>query len=118
VEATTFDIGEGRVVRITCSVGYACYPFVRSEPELYGWEDMLGLADAALYTAKDAAQRLGRVPEHLGSAPRATCAGDPRRSRSACWRRAPCASSRRTPSWPGPRRLRGRAAACCAQAAI
>ena len=52
VEATTFDIGEGRIVRITCSVGYACYPFVRTEPELYGWEDMLGLADAALYTAK------------------------------------------------------------------
>jgi diguanylate cyclase (GGDEF)-like protein len=52
VEATTFDIGEGRVVRITCSVGYACYPFLRTEPELYGWEDMLGLADAALYTAK------------------------------------------------------------------
>jgi diguanylate cyclase (GGDEF)-like protein len=52
VESTTFDIGEGRIVRITCSVGYACYPFVRSEPELYGWEDMLGLADAALYAAK------------------------------------------------------------------
>ena len=25
---------------------------MRSEPELYGWEDMLGLADAALYAAK------------------------------------------------------------------
>jgi diguanylate cyclase (GGDEF)-like protein len=52
IESTTFDIGEGRVARITCSVGFACYPFVRSEPELYGWEDMLGLADAALYAAK------------------------------------------------------------------
>ena len=52
IESTTFDIGEGRVARITCSVGYACYPFVRSEPEMYGWEDMLGLADAALYAAK------------------------------------------------------------------
>jgi diguanylate cyclase (GGDEF)-like protein len=52
IESTTFDIGEGRVARITCSVGYACYPFVRTEPELYGWEDMLGLADAALYAAK------------------------------------------------------------------
>ncbi|HET9316696.1 MAG TPA: two-component regulator propeller domain-containing protein, partial [Vicinamibacteria bacterium] len=52
IESTTFDIGEGRVARITCSVGYACYPFVRTEPELYAWEDMLGLADAALYAAK------------------------------------------------------------------
>jgi diguanylate cyclase (GGDEF)-like protein len=52
VESTTFDIGEGQVARTTCSVGYACYPFVRSEPDLFGWEDMLGLADAALYAAK------------------------------------------------------------------
>jgi diguanylate cyclase (GGDEF)-like protein len=52
IEATTFEIGEGRVARTTCSVGYACYPFLRSEPELFGWEDMLSLADAALYAAK------------------------------------------------------------------
>jgi diguanylate cyclase (GGDEF)-like protein len=52
IEATTFEIGEGRVARITCSVGYACYPFLRTEPDLYGWEDMLSLADAALYAAK------------------------------------------------------------------
>jgi diguanylate cyclase (GGDEF)-like protein len=52
IEATTFEIGEGQVARTTCSVGYACYPFIRNEPDLYGWEDMLGLADAALYAAK------------------------------------------------------------------
>jgi diguanylate cyclase (GGDEF)-like protein len=52
IEATTFEIGEGQVARTTCSVGYACYPFLRNEPDLYGWEDMLGLADAALYAAK------------------------------------------------------------------
>ncbi|HXU82340.1 MAG TPA: GGDEF domain-containing protein, partial [Polyangia bacterium] len=52
IEATTFEIGEGRVARTTCSVGYACYPFLRAEPELFSWEDMLSLADAALYAAK------------------------------------------------------------------
>jgi diguanylate cyclase (GGDEF)-like protein len=53
IESTTFDIGEGQVARTTCSIGYACYPFVRSEPELFGWEDILGLADSALYVAKE-----------------------------------------------------------------
>jgi diguanylate cyclase (GGDEF)-like protein len=53
IESTTFDIGEGQIARTTCSIGYACYPFVRSEPDLFGWEDILGLADAALYSAKD-----------------------------------------------------------------
>lgn len=52
IENTTFEIGEGRVARTTCSVGYSCYPLVRSEPDLYPWEDVLGLADAALYAAK------------------------------------------------------------------
>jgi diguanylate cyclase (GGDEF)-like protein len=52
VEATTFEVGEGRVARTTCSIGYACYPFVRSEPNLYPWEDVLRLADLALYEAK------------------------------------------------------------------
>lgn len=52
VEAATFEIGEGRVARTTCSIGYACYPFAHGDPELYGWEDILNLADSALYAAK------------------------------------------------------------------
>jgi diguanylate cyclase (GGDEF)-like protein len=52
IDAATFDFGEGRVARTTCSIGYACYPFLHEEPELYTWEDVLGFADAALYAAK------------------------------------------------------------------
>jgi diguanylate cyclase (GGDEF)-like protein len=52
IEATAFEVGNGRVAHTTCSIGYACYPFVRGEPDLYQWEDVLGLADAALYAAK------------------------------------------------------------------
>jgi hypothetical protein len=40
------------VARTTCSIGYSCYPFLHSDPERYPWEDVLGLADAALYAAK------------------------------------------------------------------
>jgi len=52
IEAAIFEMGEGRVARMTCSIGYACYPLVRRDPELYGWEEILNLADAALYAAK------------------------------------------------------------------
>jgi GGDEF domain-containing protein len=41
------------VVRTTCSIGFACYPFVRSEPDLLGWEQVITLADHALYQAKE-----------------------------------------------------------------
>ena len=53
IEATTFEVGGERVARTTCSIGYACYPFVRAEPDLYSWEDVLNLADLALYAAKE-----------------------------------------------------------------
>jgi diguanylate cyclase (GGDEF)-like protein len=52
IEAAAFEIGEGRVARTTCSIGYSCYPLLRTDPELHPWEDVLGLADAALYAAK------------------------------------------------------------------
>jgi diguanylate cyclase (GGDEF)-like protein len=52
IEAAAYEVGEGQITRTSCSVGYACYPFQRDEPDLYSWEDVLGLADAALYSAK------------------------------------------------------------------
>jgi diguanylate cyclase (GGDEF)-like protein len=54
IESTSFEVGDGRLLRTTCSIGYACYPFVREEPELYSWEDVLRFADSALYNAKHA----------------------------------------------------------------
>ncbi len=47
-----FDIGGAHAVRLTCSIGYAPYPFVPTEPRLYGWEDVVELADRALFLAK------------------------------------------------------------------
>ncbi len=40
------------IARTSCSVGFAMYPFVRAVPGLLGWEEVLRLADAALYRAK------------------------------------------------------------------
>ncbi|MGH9464774.1 MAG: diguanylate cyclase, partial [Thermoanaerobaculia bacterium] len=47
-----FDIGVAQAVHLTCSIGFAAYPFVASQPRLYGWEDVVELADRALFLAK------------------------------------------------------------------
>jgi diguanylate cyclase (GGDEF)-like protein len=47
-----FDIGEGRVVRTTCSIGLACYPFFREQLDALSWEQVISVADRALYVAK------------------------------------------------------------------
>jgi diguanylate cyclase (GGDEF)-like protein len=52
VHENVFTASNGYVVRATCSIGFACYPFVRSDPKAYSWEDVLLLADTALYLAK------------------------------------------------------------------
>jgi diguanylate cyclase (GGDEF)-like protein len=40
------------IARTSCSIGLAMYPFVRTAPGLLTWEEVLRLADAALYRAK------------------------------------------------------------------
>jgi diguanylate cyclase (GGDEF)-like protein len=52
VAKQVFEIGEGRVVRTTCSVGYACYPFFREQLDALSWEQVISVADRALYVAK------------------------------------------------------------------
>ncbi len=47
-----FPVGNGQVARITTSIGYASYPFLKDQPELLTWEEVLGVADAAMYEAK------------------------------------------------------------------
>ena len=47
-----FDIGEGRVVRTTCSIGFAAYPFFREQLDALSWEQVVSVADRALYVAK------------------------------------------------------------------
>jgi diguanylate cyclase (GGDEF)-like protein len=42
----------GKTVHATCSIGFACFPFIRSQPDLHSWDNVLHLADTALYVAK------------------------------------------------------------------
>ena len=48
-----FSLGNGQVARITASIGYASYPFIKDRPDLLTWEEVLGVADAAMYEAKE-----------------------------------------------------------------
>jgi diguanylate cyclase (GGDEF)-like protein len=52
VADTVFSLPDGQIVRTTCSIGFACYPFVRSHPDRINWEQLLTLADSALFEAK------------------------------------------------------------------
>jgi diguanylate cyclase (GGDEF)-like protein len=61
-----FEIGEGRVVRATCSLGFAGYPFFREQLDALTWEQAISLADRALYVAK-ASGRNSWVGFHPGA---------------------------------------------------
>jgi diguanylate cyclase (GGDEF)-like protein len=43
--------GELRI-RQTCSVGFACFPFVTAHPRAISWQDVIDIADIALYSVK------------------------------------------------------------------
>lgn len=48
----TFELNEGLTLQKTCSIGYACYPFLREQPLALSWEQVIDTADRALYAAK------------------------------------------------------------------
>jgi len=52
VELSEFDIGNGQKLKVTCSIGFSCYPFYQSSPEAFTWEQVVEVADRCLYAAK------------------------------------------------------------------
>ncbi|MDH3402017.1 MAG: diguanylate cyclase [Acidobacteriota bacterium] len=52
VENHVFLVGGSQVVRTTASIGVACYPFLGGDLEALSWEQVVNVADVALYTAK------------------------------------------------------------------
>jgi len=53
IEAHSFDIGNGKTLMKTCSIGITSYPFVEKKPEAFSWEQTLNIADIALYAVKN-----------------------------------------------------------------
>ncbi len=47
-----FDLGNGRILRKTISVGFSVYPFLQADPQRFSWNHVVDLADRCLYAAK------------------------------------------------------------------
>ena len=47
-----FRLPDGSPLHKTCSIGYACFPFLPSQPRLLTWSQVVELADMGLYIAK------------------------------------------------------------------
>jgi diguanylate cyclase (GGDEF)-like protein len=52
VASRDFRLPDGTTLRKTCSIGYACFPFLPSQPRLLTWSQVVELADMGLYIAK------------------------------------------------------------------
>jgi len=52
VRAVPFDVGNGVEVHKTCSIGWAPYPWLKEDFELLSIDNVIELADKALYLAK------------------------------------------------------------------
>jgi len=61
----------GHVLRCTCSIGWAVFPWFVREPEAVDYSEVLRLADCALYEAKKAGknQAIGMLPTREQSLP-------------------------------------------------
>ncbi len=66
---TPFDAGEGREAKLTCSVGWAPFPWSAREPSSRSHEEVLKVADRALYLAKEAGRNraVGSLPSASGA---------------------------------------------------
>ncbi len=52
IRGHAFELDPGELYRLSVSIGLAEYPLFPEAPELLGWEQMVTLADRALYRAK------------------------------------------------------------------
>jgi diguanylate cyclase (GGDEF)-like protein len=53
VEGHEFHTGD-TIVRLTCSIGFTAFPFLRGDRQRFSWEDVVDIADVCLYAAKRA----------------------------------------------------------------
>ncbi|WP_426341123.1 diguanylate cyclase [Pseudoduganella sp. S-14] len=52
VSSREFVLPDGTRLARTCSIGFACYPFLPSHPRLMSWSQVVELADLGLYISK------------------------------------------------------------------
>ncbi len=52
VNSRPFELTDGVQISKTCSVGFACFPFLPGNPKLLTWSQVVEIADLGLYRAK------------------------------------------------------------------
>ena len=52
IDSHGFQIDDDQVLKVTCSLGFACFPFMPGNPQKFSWENVVHIADAGLYAAK------------------------------------------------------------------
>ncbi|MBU1344645.1 MAG: GGDEF domain-containing protein [Proteobacteria bacterium] len=52
IETCVFKIGNGQTIQRTCSIGFACYPFLTSDTRALDYEQVIAIADKCLYISK------------------------------------------------------------------
>ncbi|HUI17129.1 MAG TPA: PAS domain S-box protein [Alphaproteobacteria bacterium] len=52
VAGREFELGQDLRLAETCSIGFACFPFLPYRPRLLSWSEVVELADQGLYIAK------------------------------------------------------------------
>ena len=58
MEEKKFDVGLEQTVHLSCSIGFAFYPFDPARPSFFSWEQVVGVADRALYVAKESGRNI------------------------------------------------------------
>ena len=52
IASAPFELGDRAQLDVTCSIGFACVPFEPERPLARNWQEVVNLADLALYAAK------------------------------------------------------------------
>jgi diguanylate cyclase (GGDEF)-like protein len=52
IEQREYVLPDGRTIGRSCSIGFAAFPFLPSDPRGVDWHDVVDIADAALYAVK------------------------------------------------------------------
>jgi diguanylate cyclase (GGDEF)-like protein len=71
VASTPFTINDARSLQLTCSIGFASWPFFPHAPDSLGWQEIIDLIDCCLYAAKNSGRNTW-----IGAAARPDYKGD------------------------------------------